>query len=168
MIPKTRNSNRNNVASILKMANVASAPVDVKKIAELLGFQVIPFSFPDKRRGVTHIEDDVMAIGVNSRHSAVMQRYTIAHELGHYLCGHQMYEKTFVDDETKYYDHHFQQEKEADAFAAELLMPKEFLERDLAKYGLDIPKLKELYQVSKQALWIRLTSLRLAEKYSKR
>ena len=58
------------------------------------------------------------------------------------------------------------QEKEANSFASELLMPKEFLIKDLNEVGLDIDKLTEKYQVSEQAMWIRLTTLRLAEKYT--
>ena len=46
-------------------------------------------------------------------------------------------------------------------------MPKDFLLKDLESFGLDEEKLKEKYIVSKDSLWIRLNSLRLAEKYSK-
>jgi len=67
---------------------------------------------------------------------------------------------------SRFYSSHFQQEKDADRFAAEILMPKTFLEKDLKELGLDIEKLIKKYNVSEQAMWIRLTSLRLAEKYS--
>ena len=60
-----------------------------------------------------------------------------------------------------------QQGKEANSFAAELLVPKDFIKKDLDEIGLDMPTLTELYKVSEQMMWIRLTSLRLAEKYSK-
>jgi Zn-dependent peptidase ImmA (M78 family) len=105
-------------------------------------------------------------IGVNSTYSKVAQRFTAAHELGHYLCGHEHIENTFIDDERRYYEQYFHTEKEADAFAGELLMPKTMLEKDLSEHGIDIAWLKERYQVSEQALWIRLTSLRLTDKYS--
>jgi len=107
---------------------------------------------------------------VSKSHSPVFasQRYTIAHELGHYLNGHEHYEKNFDNNEQPYFDHYYQQEREADIFAAELLMPKTFLKNDLDKYGLDISKLIEKYQVSEQALWIRLTSTGLAQKYQGR
>lgn len=162
----TSSGNREKAQSILKMAHITQAPVDVQVVAESLGFKVIPFAFPNQRKGMVVIEKDIKAIGINENHPKTLQRYTIAHELGHYLNGHGHYENQFIDDETKYYDHQFQQEREADLFAAELLMPKDFLEKDLAESGLDISKLTEKYEVSEQALWIRLTSLNLAEKYA--
>ncbi len=162
----TNSGNREKAESILKLARITEAPVDITKVAESLGFKVIPFDFPKKRRGMLIIENGVKAIGVNKVDPQAVQRYTVAHELGHYLNGHEHKENQFIEDETRFYDHHFQQEKEADLFSSELLMPKDFLEKDLATMGLDIPKLIEKYQVSEQALWIRLTSLRLAEKYS--
>lgn len=157
--------NRDKAESILKLANITDLPVNLNKIAESLGFTILPFPFPDKRKGMVLIENNHKTIGINSNHSISSQRYTIAHELGHYLNGHQHYDNPHINDETRFFDAHFQQEKEADLFAAELLMPKDFLIKDLTEIGLDIEKLTKKYQVSEQAMWIRLTSLRLAEKY---
>ncbi len=162
----TSSGNREKALSILKMARITQAPVEVDTVAKVLGFKVVPFDFPNERKGMVVIENDIKAIGVNKGHPNTLQRYTVAHELGHYLNGHGHFENELIDDETRFHDHHFQQEREADLFAAELLMPKDFLEKDLAEIGLDIPKLLEKYQVSEQAMWIRLTSLNLAEKYA--
>ena len=164
----TSSGNREKAQSILKMAHITQAPVEIETVAEALGFKVVPFAFPNQRKGMVVIEQDIKAIGVNETHPKSLQRYTVAHELGHYLNGHSHFENQLIEDETRFHDHHFQQEREADLFAAELLMPKDFLEKDLAEMGLDIPKLLEKYQVSEQALWIRLTSLNLAEKYAQK
>jgi len=160
--------NRDKAESILKLANITSVPVDLNKIADSLGFTILPFAFPDKRKGMVLIENNHKTIGVNSNHPVTSQRYTIAHELGHYLNGHVHYDNPCINDDSKFFDPHFQQEREADLFAAELLMPKEFLIKDLSEIGLDIVKLTEKYQVSEQAMWIRLTSLRLAERFAKK
>ena len=157
--------NREKAMSILKMARISDSPVDVDKVASVLGFRIIQYPFPDKLKGKVTVVNGVKIIGVNKNHPLSLQRYTIAHELGHYLNGHEHYEKNSSEGENPYYDHYFQQEKEADLFAAELLMPKPFLEADLQKLGLDIAKLTEKYQVSEQALWIRLTYSGLAQKY---
>lgn len=159
--------NRDKAESILRMARINNAPVDIDKVASALKFKVVRYPFPDKLKGRVLIKDGVKVIGVNENHPVTLQRYTIAHELGHYLNGHEHHEKSFINDDTRFYEPYFQQEKEADAFAAEILMPKFLLEKDLAELGLDIKKLLEKYEVSEQALWIRLTSLRLAEKYAK-
>ncbi len=164
----TASGNREKAQSILKMARITEAPIDVAAVAKVLGFKVVPFAFPNQRKGMVVIENDIKAIGVNESHPKSLQRYTVGHELGHYLNGHSHFENQLIEDETRFHDHHFQQEREADLFAAELLMPKDFLEKDLAEMGLDIPKLLEKYQVSEQALWIRLTSLNLAEKYARK
>ena len=157
---------RQNVLSVLAMAGISEAPVDIELVAKTLGFHIMPHAFPNKLKGMVHIEDGLKVIGVNNTYSTVAQRFTVAHELGHYLCGHEHFENTFVDDERRYYEPYFHTEKEADAFASELLMPKHMIEKDVSKHGLDISWLKERYQVSEQALWIRITTLRLGEKYS--
>jgi len=160
--------NRQKATTLLRSLHIKQAPVDVEKIADFLGFKVIRYPFPDKLKGMVRIRENQMVkvIGINEKHPSYLQRYTIAHELGHYLNGHEHLEKEFIDDDTRFYDSHFQQEKDADRFAAELLMPKKFLEADLKTIGLNIKALVEKYNVSEQAMWIRLTSLRLAEKYS--
>lgn len=157
---------RDNALSLLDMVGITEPPIDVNRIAEALGFQVMPHPFPEKLKGMVQIEGDTKVIGVNSNYSEAAQRFTVGHELGHYLCGHEHIENTFIDDERRFYEPYFHTEKEADAFAGELLMPKHMLEKDLNEHGPDIAWLKERYQVSEQALWIRLTSLRLTDKYS--
>ena len=75
-------------------------------------------------------------IGINPHHAPVRQNFTTAHELGHLL---------LHDQEQLHIDHSFrvrlrsgvssegtdEAEREANLFAASLLMPKEFLEADL-------------------------------------
>lgn len=58
------------------------------------------------------------------------------------------------------------EEKEANLFAAELLMPRQFLERDVAEIGVVdleeedvIRELAEKYEVSTQAMTFRLNYL---------
>jgi len=166
----TLSGNREKAMSLLKMAGIKKPPVDVNKIAKVLGFTIIPFDYPDKFSGEIVIEGKVKAIGVNKNQSETRQRFTIAHEIGHYINGHTYFDKTgnvYKDECFDYNNPIHQQEKEANSFATELLVPKDFLKRDLDTFGLDIAKLTELYNVSEQMMWIRLTSLRLAEKYTK-
>ena len=150
--------NREKVNSLLKMTKIVEAPIDLDKISSVLGFKIIPYPFPDKLSGKVTIIENQKIIGVNSNHPKTRQRYTIAHEIGHFLNGHEHYQKNYIDDETRYFDPHFHQEKEADLFASELLMPKLMIEKDSNYIGLDPKKLAEKYQVSEQAMIIRLTS----------
>jgi Zn-dependent peptidase ImmA (M78 family) len=160
---------RNRARQLLKMAGVSAPPVDVHRIAEFLGFTVIPFGFPDSIHGVTYIEGTVRSIGINQREPPTRQRFSIAHEIGHFLSGHEAYDdtKTHVEDHPGWLSSHNRQEIEANEFAAELLMPEPFLRRDVAQAGLNVPTLARRYQVSEQALWIQLIDLKLANQYAK-
>lgn len=153
---------------VIEMVRVTGPPVDVQKVADVLGFSVLEHPFPDTTSGVTFIEEGVKTIGVNSHHSLTRQRFSIAHELGHYLSGHESYDhgKAHVENRPTWLDPQNRQEIEADEFAAELLMPEPFLRQDLADQGLNVPHLAKRYQVSEQAMWIQLINLKLASQYS--
>jgi Zn-dependent peptidase ImmA (M78 family) len=144
---------------------VPDSPIDVSKVAEYFGFTILPYGLPDSTAGVMFIEDDLKVIGVNYHQPKVRQRFSVAHELGHYLLGHKEFDVggTHVDEATpSYLDPELRQEREANEFAAELLMPAELLKRDVEKYGLDAARLARIYEVSEQALWIQLLDLKLA------
>jgi Zn-dependent peptidase ImmA (M78 family) len=99
-----------------------------------------------KRAGGGHL------LQVNSRLPLGRFRFSIAHELGHFLQGHKplasIWEKRspFL-------------ERQADVFAAELLLPEELLRADRAAYTDD--ELLERYKVSRQTLSIQLEELKL-------
>lgn len=138
-------------------------PVDPKAIAEFLGFTVLLYELPDTTSGLTFIEEEVKAIGVNSRHAPTRRRFSIAHELGHYLNGHKSYDSggTHVESQPSYLDPQQRQEIEANEFAAEMLMPTDWLKRDVAELGPDGVALARRYGVSEQAMWIQLLDLKL-------
>ena len=114
--------------------------------------------------------DGVVIIGVNSSHSIGRQRFTTAHELGHLILHKD--ENLHVDERSPI---GFRNEEsslatkdveiEANQFAAELLMPAELLEKEIAALPDDIEAedavvlLADRFQVSEQAMTIRLTSL---------
>jgi Zn-dependent peptidase ImmA (M78 family) len=110
-------------------------------------------------------------IGINSTHSIQRQRFTVAHEIGHFLL--HSTDRVHVDKryEIKRRDNKSKEgtdveEMESNLFAAELLMPADFLIRDLSEMkSIDLSDenaLKQIakhYQVSTQALAVRLTAL---------
>ena len=117
-------------------------------------------------------------IGVNSLHHLHRQRFTIAHECGHFV---------LHKGKRVHIDHAFRvncrgatrvnprnnlssramdpEEIEANRFAAELLMPFDMIIDDLTARDLDIEDESELkvladrYQVSVQALTFRITNI---------
>jgi len=160
---------RNRAKQVIAMFNVTGPPVEVNEIARHLGFTVIPFEFPDEVSGVTFIEAGVKSIGVNSKHALTRQRFSVAHEIGHYLCGHEAYDgdKILVEETARMLNAHSHQEMEANEFAAELLMPVNWLRKDVGAIGLDVPALAKRYQVSEQAMWIQLIDHRLASQHGR-
>ena len=127
--------------------------------------------------GVLDIANGVANIGYNPSESKVRQRYTLAHELGHFVL-HYNDNKTFVDNEKFYQFKMFRSgklnlsnselecEREANAFAAALLMPQTLLNKELEAYeGFDlsdstmITELAKKFEVSTQAMSFRIFNL---------
>lgn len=158
------------VEELLQASNVTEPPVPVEAIAKQCGVQIHHQPLESDLSGFLYSHDQVSVIGVNTQHPKVRQRFTIAHELGHFLLhkgselyvdrAFQMKRNTLSSQGT---DVH---EIEANRFAAELLMPKNLIAQDLEQVeDLDladeaaISKLARRYHVSAQALLFRLFRL---------
>ena len=158
---------------LLKKNGIQSAPVPVEEVAESLGVTVLRrptdndlsgFLYRDRKRKSA-------VIGVNRDHSKNRQNFTIGHEIGHFL---------LHDGDEVHVDRCFQiklrgevsskgvdtEEIESNVFAAELLMPARFLQKDLEKIAtLDlndeevVANLAKRYGVSTQAMMFRLANL---------
>jgi Zn-dependent peptidase ImmA (M78 family) len=143
----------------LKKAACNESPISVEDVARSLGLEVIHFSFHQKISGLLKKEEGIIA--VNKNHNPVRQRFSAAHELGHFLLGHGMEDVTdveIIDDSFAKVD---LKEREANLFASFLLMPADKVKAAAKKEGLDIEKLALLFGVSKQAMAIRLLALGL-------
>ena len=148
------------IRSILNKVGTTEPPVPIEKIIELFSIKIVPYpNFPDNVSGTIVDQKGFMIIGVNSNHAAVRQRFTIAHELGHFLLGHELGEK-IIDD---VFDRPTDKEKDANEFAAQLLMPTDFLKQDVGK-KMKIPDLARRYKVSEQAMSIRLLKTGLIDR----
>ncbi|MBD3676359.1 MAG: ImmA/IrrE family metallo-endopeptidase [Planctomycetaceae bacterium] len=162
---------RNVVAALLEKHNIEQAPIDVRRIAANEGFQVIPVSADDSMSGFLDQKDGAKTIGLNDRNSPNRQRFTIAHELGHAFL--HASKPLYFDEALKFRNKISEEgtqleEIEANLFAAELLMPQNFLESDFEEIvwfdiddSKDIQELADKYQVSQQAMTIRLGYLEL-------
>jgi len=96
------------------------------------------------------------SIGVNANTSSTRKRFTIAHEIAHFLL-HKDFLGEGVLDDTFYRSEHLSgaQETEANKFAADILMPYHLLQTT----GRNVENLDELakkFGVSTQAMSIRL------------
>lgn len=170
------------VTNLLITNKITKAAVPVDKIAENLGATLVYEPNEDDLSGFLLREkgSNKIVIGVNDTHPKTRQRFTISHEIGHLLLHAE--ESFHIDRSSEGFERRpirdkFERskdastgsnkiEREANLFAADLLMPTAFIERDMEKLGrIDVlhdprlDKLAEAYGVSLQALTYRLNNL---------
>lgn len=127
---------REKARQVLEEFGAHRPPVVVHAIARAHGFEIAKSSTLGALSG--RLKPGV--IEVNAGQPSVRQRFTVAHELGHYFLG------TRHGDEGPI-------EAEADAFAGELLVPGEMLRRELNRTQ-QAAELAALFKVSRQTLEI--------------
>lgn len=97
------------------------------------------------------------SIAVNARENFKRQRFTIGHEIGHFLLHRQRLERGALVDDTMYRSGLSNtEEAQANKVAADILMPYRLINSLVAQGYRDIPTLSELLQVSQPALKIRM------------
>lgn len=159
--------------SLLEKYETKGTPIDVVEVATKHGLEVKPYDLGDVS-GVLHINNDKGIIGYNPKHTKVRQRFTIAHELGHYVM-HKNTGDIFIDN--SFNQIHYRDEKsstgeivkeqEANAFAAALLMPEDALVKEIKNHNFDLAdesaftELADLFNVSIQAMTYRISNLKL-------
>lgn len=156
-------------ARILDNANESSPPVNVERVAAHLRLKVELVSLEDEYSGFLAVKEKTIAI--NSAHPPVRQRFTIAHEIAHYQLHRRKQSSPVFIDRTVYRRHeasstlNHEEEVEANAFAAELLMPEEWLNQYMEDHPLDLSEadnikiLADEFRVSKKAMEYRLHNL---------
>ncbi|MEM6425081.1 MAG: ImmA/IrrE family metallo-endopeptidase [Cyanobacteria bacterium P01_D01_bin.128] len=144
---------------VIKKNNLFRLPINVYQVAKNLGVNVVFESFPNdfymKLKAFCYRENSFSIIGINKKHNTQLQRYSMAHELHHLLydfnigefaCGPANQNETIEID--------------AEKFAAELLMPKQMIERlssnPLNLSYLSVGLVSQHFGVSYEAAAIRL------------
>ena len=155
---------------MLARLGIKSNPTPVEKIAKALGAQVRFSPFDEELSGMVYIKEGVPIIGVNSLHHPNRQRFTIAHELGHLELHREMITSNIHVDknfpalmrDTNSATGTEQIEIQANQFAAELLMPRDLIDKAMEGKQFDIDddgpieELAKKFKVSKQALEYRI------------
>lgn len=146
--------------------NMFRPPVDPYALAEKFGIEVREFDLPSDVSGFIAKEDpDVPAvIYVNDSHSTVRKRFTVAHELGHFIQETVRGQRQF-DTLQRRVGHAdlgiHEKERWANGFAAAILMPAAPTRR-LYIDGESPQEIAERLNVSTTALEYRLANLRLS------
>jgi predicted transcriptional regulator len=142
------------------------APVDVEAMAEALGLTVnMNAPMPPNLSGSIRRGGNGRAgyrIEVNGSHSPNRKRFTLAHEIAHFIL-HRDLIGNGIEDNAMYRSGLSEPvEIEANRMAAQILMPTALV-RDVYKAGLRyIGGLSSAFGVSEEAMRIRLEQLRLA------
>jgi Zn-dependent peptidase ImmA (M78 family) len=134
-------------------------PVDPMAIAKRMGINLV--SEQSAVSGTAYCSPEGACwITYNMFDHPVRQRFTVAHEIGHHVLGHTQYGRRFRDNPENYSMSSLPEEREANSFAAELLMPLSQLEYMLYVQNVDdISQLAEIFNVSEIAMAIRLRNL---------
>jgi Zn-dependent peptidase ImmA (M78 family) len=154
------------IPNLLRQAGELSAPINPLRIASYLGIDVYTTDFTEEDgknvSGIVAVEDGQPVIYVSASDPYVRQRFTIAHEIGHVYCGHLTDKENneLIDDEVRLRSANWNlEERQANVFAARLLMPATLIRQSINGGCISVEELSELFNVSEQAMMYRLRNL---------
>jgi Zn-dependent peptidase ImmA (M78 family) len=148
---------------VLSKAHTYPMPVPVVDVAKTLGISVYQESeYNENRDGHIEIDGDGRpAIIVNAHKPAVRKRFTISHEIAHfihdkdYLMEHGSIDRNGRESDSSYRE----REVRANQFAAKLLMPESLFIEQWTRSTLD--DVANYFGVSQEAAHYRAASLGL-------
>jgi len=150
---------KTNIPSVIDIINKYSieAPVNILAIAKELDIKLEPVDLGSQIAGsITKNSDSKYIIRYNTRDNEYRQRFTIAHELAHFLL-----HKASIGDgiqESPLYRSGLSStmEKQANRLAANILMPRSLVDKLMAEESNNIDIVANRLNVSKKALEILL------------
>jgi hypothetical protein len=146
--------------------HMQTVPVDLEKMISELGLTLqLDGSLPPSIAGKIMRDSHAPAgfkIVVNPNDNPRRQRFTMAHEIGHYVLHRDLIREDVVDD-AMYRSTTLSEgyERQADQFAGQVLLPAQKV-RETYKQTKALGILSQLFNVSDAALRIRLRELGLA------
>jgi len=161
--------------NILRQTEMLRVPVDVELVAHRLNLQIEAVPLGESVSGLLVVEKGHGVIGYNMTQAPVRQRFTIAHEIGHFILHRNDNPSAlFIDTQYIVYRRDVKsstgedrREREANRFAAALLMPATLLHNEIQNHPFDfgdeemLTTLASKFQVSTQAMSIRLSNLNI-------
>lgn len=158
---------RMGLLDILFLHTEKRPPIDVNALAADLGLRVVyRDDFPEDISGQI-IKDPQRGgpsgylVNVNAGHWRVRQRYTLAHEIAHFLLHADRIGDGLTDDGLYRSSLKSVYEREADQLAANILMPAAMV-RVHSLAGLGLKAMAKAFDVSEQAMKIRLRQMKLS------
>ena len=139
-----------------------SAPVNVVQLAREIGLAVyLTSDWPETASGMIRKNRKKggrsgYAVTVNDKHCKARQRFTIAHEIGHFVLHPDLIGDRIGDDWLYRSRLPSIREAEANRFAANLLMPNDLIEKVAADGADTIPDLARVFEVTRSTVSARL------------
>lgn len=144
---------REKARSIITDIGIKNPPILLGHIINFLNVNskiiIKSWDFPKSIDGINFLNGEKIVIGYNQNVGYFRKRFTIAHELGHFLLGHLV-----ANHRINFEDNNLE-DIEANQFAAELLIPLQFIREDF-KNNQNIKELSVKYLVSEEAMGWKL------------
>jgi Zn-dependent peptidase ImmA (M78 family) len=142
----------------LRDTDTYRVPVPIHLVAERLDLTMEAAALGEKVSGMIVVKGERGAIGYNSAHPRVRQRFTISHEIAHFLLHARKDEnpQLFIDGAVAFrpdkntsttLDNH---EVEANHLAAALLMPRALVREEMRKRDLDLDDEDAIISLAKE------------------
>jgi Zn-dependent peptidase ImmA (M78 family) len=170
----TRKQIEQQVFDLLIEHDVDSVPVPVEAIARAQGLPIVETEMEADVSGALIRSGNLQGIAINASQAPVRKRFTVAHELAHFLLNHVDkdhvdWQFTVIRRDGRSSEAEDDQEIAANFFAASLLMPKHLLRQDVERHkrfdgeilldDSDVLLLAKKYKVSEAAMRYRLQNL---------
>lgn len=145
---------------LLASGIVRETPINTEAIARHLGYKVVAFTPDAVTAGISGaVHHGLKTIYINFEEKAVRQHFTLAHEIGHAVLHAG---EDIVDLRDSLTSPRNDKEREANLFAAELLMPLDLFFPAWIKHEGDHRTLGGVFGVSPEAVRIRAAQFDLA------
>ena len=135
--------------------NQKSCPVRITAITEEYGIDVYNLSMSSNISGAIIKEGDKYVIYVNDKHPKNRQRFTIAHEIAHYILHKEKIGDNLTDNAMYRSKLSNVFERQANILAYEILMPVNFVMQFIEE-NKSVSEMASLFKVSEGAMRIRL------------
>lgn len=137
----------------------AECPVKLGAIAQEFGLVVKLATLTANISGQIKESDGVVNIKINRHDVKTRQRYTLAHEIAHFLLHRELLGDGITDDVLYRSSQSTAIEREADSLAADIIMPMNHVERLIKKHSAD-KKGELLYEAVAEELDVSPTALK--------
>lgn len=159
---------------ILDRLGIEEVPIPIVAIMKSLNFQVVAGELKDEISGIIGIDDDLAknfksskVIAINNKDNVGHQRFTMAHELAHYLFDFDVSNQIIYYNTYNTFEDENEEERRANYFAANLLMPEKKFKKEFDNVVIKnnlyvtVEKLSQIFQVSGEAVRRRISELSL-------